>query len=141
MSITPLERVTERVCRAGHPDNPLTPRPLLSLEDFFEGNSAVGSIGCNIPSATPQRFYSLLKELRARPEVSDIRVRVSAFDDPSWPFADTVFIMLNGAAEQVASWFPEELAPDDVWQGFCEGETYEQYEVPVGSTVVACWWD
>jgi hypothetical protein len=36
--MTPLERITERVNRNGDVDNAATPRPLLTLEEFFEGN-------------------------------------------------------------------------------------------------------
>jgi hypothetical protein len=41
----------------------------------------------------------------------------------------------------VQSWFPPELAPDDVWEGFYKDETYEPYSLPQGANVIACWWD
>jgi hypothetical protein len=141
--MTPLQRITERVYRLGDPNTPMTPRPLLTLEEFFEGNQDTGSIGCNLPSnvATPQRFYSLFKAISVRPDVKDIRVRITDFDQPNWPFADTLFIMTTATPDTVKSWFPPELAPDDVSEGFYEGETYEPYSVPLGAGVIACWWD
>ena len=36
--MTPLERITERVSRHGDVNDPRTVRPLLTLEEFFEGN-------------------------------------------------------------------------------------------------------
>jgi len=46
--MTPLERITERVNRHGDVNDASTPRPLLTLAEFFEGNDVVGSIGCNL---------------------------------------------------------------------------------------------
>ncbi len=34
----PLERITQRVNRHGDVNDPATPRPLLTLAEFFEGN-------------------------------------------------------------------------------------------------------
>jgi hypothetical protein len=109
--------------RNGSPDAPDVPRPLLSIAEFFEGNSAVGSIGCNLPNATPSQFYEALAAIAARPDVKDIRVRITDFDVPSWPFADTVFIMTTAQPQDVAAWFPKEIAPDEAWEGFHQGET------------------
>jgi hypothetical protein len=88
--MTPLERITERVTRLGHPDEPGTPTPLLTIDEFFEGNSEVGSIGCNLDSApAPARFYELFRQIARRSEVKDTRVQITAFDVPEWPFSDT----------------------------------------------------
>jgi len=140
--MNPIDRITRRVTRNGHPDKPGTPTPLLSLEEFFEGNEYVGSIGCNIPSTpTPARFFETLKQISKRPDVKDIRVQVTAFDDPSWPFSDTVYIMTDAPADEVMTWFDEELRPDEAWEGFIATQRYEPYAVPVGTRPVACWWD
>mgnify|MGYP006203075923 CR=1 FL=1 len=136
-----LDRITERVNRLGHPDEPGTPRPLLSVDEFFEGNEEVGSIGCNLDGAPePGVFHALFRAIARRPEVKDIRVQVTAFDVPEWPFSDTVYIMTSATPEQVAAWFPEHLRPDDTWAGFVD-QSYEPYQVPDGVQPVACWWD
>lgn len=41
--MTPLERITQLVNINGDVNNPDTPRPLLSLEDFFIDNNIHGS--------------------------------------------------------------------------------------------------
>jgi hypothetical protein len=139
--MTPLERITERVTRRGHPDEPNTPRPLVTVDEFFDGNSEVGSIGCNLDSTpSPEQFYALFREIARRPGVKDIRVQITAFDVPEWPFTDTVYIMTAAAPEEVATWFPEELTPDETWEGFVD-QAFEPYEVPAGCKPVACWWD
>ena len=48
--------------------------------------------------------------------------------------------MTTATPEEVMSWFPEELRPDDTWAGF-NHEEYEPYAVPAGVQPVACWWD
>lgn len=139
--MTDLARITARVRRLGDPDDPKTPRPLLTLEEFFEGNRVVGSIGCNLLSAPgPEQFLELFKSIAGRPDVKDVRVQVTAFDDPSWPFSDTVYVMTSASPEEVASWFPDDLKPDETWEGFVE-QPYEPYKAPPGTKPIACWWD
>lgn len=50
--MTPLERVTRRVSANGDVNDLATPRPLLTLEEFFEGNDASGSTSRTISSMT-----------------------------------------------------------------------------------------
>lgn len=139
--MTHLDRITERVSRLGHPDEVETPRPLLTVDEFFEGNTVVGSIGCNIDCApTPREFHALLRAIARRQDVKDIRVQVTAFDVPEWPFSDTVYIMTSATPDEVAAWFPEHLRPDETWSGFVD-HPYEPYQVPDGVQPVACWWD
>src|SRR5262245_15811481 len=89
-------RLAERVNRLGDPNDPVTPRPLLTLAEFFDGNDVVGSICCNLsPTPTPAEVYTVLSRIAARPEVSDVRVQVTMFDDPEWPFSDTVWVITN----------------------------------------------
>lgn len=137
----PLDRITERVSRLGHPDAPGTPRPLLTIDEFFEGNVEVGSIGCNLDGAPgPDAFRVVLSAIARRPDVEDIRVQITAFDVPEWPFSDTVYIMTSATPEEVETWFPEHLKPDETWAGFVD-QPYEPYQVPNGTSPVACWWD
>lgn len=82
----------------------------------------------------------MLKAIALRADVSDVRVQITAFDDPEWPLSDTVYIMTSASLDEVASWFPEELKPDETWSGFLE-QSYEPYSVPTGTAPVACWWD
>jgi hypothetical protein len=114
--MTPLDRITQRVTRLGHPDDPGTPIPLVTVEEFFLGNTEAGSIGCNLSSApSPERFHRLFAAIAQRPEVKDIRVQITMFDVPEWPFSDTVYVMTSATPEEVASWFPEDLKPDETW--------------------------
>ena len=140
--MTPLERITERITRHGHPDARGTPIYLLTIAEFFDGNEHIGSIGCNLSGTpTPAQFRELFERIGQQSTVRDIRVQITAFDDPEWPFSDTVFIMTSASVEEVGQWFPEDLPPDELWEGFHENNHYEPYAVPAGTCVVACWWD
>jgi hypothetical protein len=135
-------RIAERVSRLGDPNSPETPSPLLTIAEFFEGNVYPGSIGCNLsPVPEPSRFYELFKTIAARAEVKDIRVEITAFDDPDWPFSDTIFIMTTASPAEVGLWFEEDLRPDEISEGFRGRVTYEPYEIPAGTGAVLCWWD
>ncbi len=139
--MTPLERITERVTRIGHPESRKTPRPLLTIDEFFEGNSVIGSIGCNLDtSPAPEQFYALFREMARRAEIKDIRVQITEFDQPEWPFSDTVYVMTSASPDEVMSWFPSGLKPDETWEGFVD-QPFEKYDVPEGCTPIACWWD
>ena len=137
-----LEDITERVTRNGHPDDPGTPFQLLTLEEFFEGNEIEGSICCNLdPCPHPQDVYESLKAIRERSEVTDILIQITAFDDPDWPFSDTIWIISSVNSEVVFSWLPKNIEPNECWDGWVESQTYEEYEIPIGMRPVACWWD
>jgi len=140
--LTDLEAITKRVLRNGHPDDPNTPMPLLTLEEFFTGNSVVGSICCNLdPCPDPQQVFEALKRIRQRDGVADVRIQISAFDDPDWPFSDTVWVITCADSAEVSAWLPSELAPDECWEGWIESYSYEECEVPDGMQPIAVWWD
>jgi hypothetical protein len=140
--MTPLERITERVSRNGDVDEASTPRPLLTLTEFFDGNDVDGSIGCNLtPTPTAAEFYALLKGIASRPDVADVRVQITMFDMPEWPFSDTVWIITNATPDEVAGWFSEAVRPDECHAGWQDGVAIEPCPVPAGMTPVMCWWD
>jgi hypothetical protein len=140
--MTPIERVTKRVNQNGDVNEPGVPRPLLTLEEFFDGNDVVGSICCNLPAVTaPRDMHAVLARIRSRPDVADVRVQITMFDDPAWPFSDTVWVITTARAEDVNGWFPSDLAPDSCSEGWSDDVVYEPLAVRAGMRPVACWWD
>lgn len=140
--MTPLERITQRISRNGDINLAATRRPLLSLEEFFDGNNVVGSIWCNCsPQLSPAQAFEVLQRIRTRPDVADVRIEVTMFDDPEWPFSEMVWVITSASAAEVQSWFPESVAPDEVWIGWRDGVSYESLAVPADMHPVACWWD
>jgi hypothetical protein len=140
--MTPLERITERIGRIGDVNKQSTPRPLLTLEEFFEGNNVDGSIWCNcVPPVSPIEAYGILKQIRSRPDVADVRVEISMFDDPRWPFSEVIYIVTSASPEQVKTWFPKAVAPDETEAGLRQGYNYELLVIPEGMLPILCWWD
>lgn len=115
----------------------------VSLEDFFTGNDDLGSIGCNLGSEQPpiSEFYRVLKGIRSQPEVQDVLVRISDFDDPSsWPFTDTVYIIASAPARQVEEWVAP-LKPDEVHPEWMYGKPPAAPSARPGMTTYSVWWD
>lgn len=115
---------------------------LVTLEQFFDGNDDGGSIWCNLPSAPePQEVYELLKAIRDRDNVADVRIMVTQYDggDDEWPFSDTVFFVTSAAPEEVQSWLGEDYAPDDIW--IDDFSRAQKISVPSGMIALAAWWD
>ena len=140
--MTPLDRITERVNRRGDVNDPATPRPLLTLAEFFEGNDVIGSIGCNIiPTPKPAEFYDALKKIAARPDVAEVLVQVAMLDTPEWPFSDVIWIITSAQSNEVMQWFDESIRPDECAAGWITEIPIEHYPVPLGMQPVACWWD
>jgi hypothetical protein len=137
-----LERITKRVYAGGDPNDLATPRPELTLEEFFEGNDHSGSLWCNLSDAPrPREIYAFFKTIRARPNVADVRVEITMFDDPEgWPFSDTVWIVTTESVEVVRSWFDPAFVPDDCGVGL-DARSREPIAIPPKMHAVWCWWD
>ena len=134
--------IVERINRNGSISDPDVPSPLLTLEEFFGGNDDPGSIGCNLPDIPgPDAFFEALTRLRARPEVADVRVEVTMWDDPdSWPFSDAVWIITSLEPSEIQDFLGEQLRGDDVRVGWPE-HAVEPVNVPPGMKPICVWWD
>ncbi|HZN37279.1 MAG TPA: hypothetical protein VFD82_00665 [Planctomycetota bacterium] len=136
-------RLVQRINRLGTIGDPKTPVPLVTLEEFFEGNDDPGSIGCNLPDPVqPSVFYALFKAIRSRPGVADVLVQVTMHDDPQmWPFSDTVWVVTSASDADIKKWVPERLLPDELVDGFPKDRPMEKCSVPEGMRAVGLWYD
>lgn len=143
MPPTAKERLVARIHQNGDVNDPQTPSPLVSLEEFFDGNDDPGSIGCNLPGGVlPADFRAALTSIRARPDVANVLVQVTMHDDPdAWPFSDTVWIVTSATPQAVHGWMPARLAPDEVLDGFPEDRPIETCTLPPGTRAVGLWYD
>jgi hypothetical protein len=119
------------------------PLPVVSLEDFFLGNSDCGSIGCNLSNNPgPQVFFKSLKAVRDDDSVQEILVEVNEIveDAQTWPFADRVYLLSSAAIDQVRSWLMP-LRPDEVSEGWANGIPPAAPALKPGVKVYAAWWD
>ena len=116
---------------------------VVSLEDFFNGNDDLGSIGCNLGNEQPlvAEFYRVLKNIRSRPEVQDVLVRICDYSDPtSWPFSDAVHIITTAGHETVNAWVAS-LKPDEVYAEWMYGKPAAAPVLNSGMTPYSVWWD
>jgi len=135
------ERLIEKIRRQGDPDDRNTPNPVVSLEDFFEGNDDVGSIGCNLNDHPGiDFFYQTLKAVRARESVQDVLIRINTVED-MWPFSDVVYIITSSSVAQVQDWLAS-LHPDEVGEGrFLEARLANDPVLLPGMNIIYAWWD
>lgn len=140
---SPIDRVLARIAPFHDGSGTFSITPLLTLEEFFDGNDDPGSIWCNLPlgpDAEPHELArTVLEGIRSRPDVADVRVAVADVDQPEWPYASTVLIVTDAAPEEVGSWFSEDTAPDVVDQ-LDDRSDLEPGMLP-DAPVVRCWWD
>jgi hypothetical protein len=121
------------------------PRPVVSLEDFFEGNEDPGSIGCNLlDHPGVQRFYDHLRMIRSRPDVQDVLIEITEVDEESswepWPFSERVYILTEASAKEVLEWMAL-LQPDEIETGYIQGKPPAAPELAEGMRVYGLWWD
>jgi hypothetical protein len=137
-----LEDVLAEIERQGGYGQGVGPEPLVSLELFFDGNDDPASMGCNLVDHPGIGvFYSTLAAIRARPDVSDVRVGISEVTDGEWPFSDHVYVVTSAPPDEVVGWAsslrPDPASPepwdDDLQHGW--------FDVPAPMHVVRLWWD
>ncbi len=114
------------------------PMPLVTLEEFFDGNDDDGSFqGAPIRVAA-----SALGTLRNRPDVADIRLGVTQWEGPStWPLAEYVYFVTSAQVADVKSW----LKSAKIWVSELDTDSEhrarEELNVPAGHRVVWAWID
>ncbi len=139
-----LQRLLERINRQGDLQDWNIPRPLVTLEDFFQGNADYGSIGYNLdPEPSPQEFYDFFRSIREKVEVYDVRVQVNGQEESErWPWSDTIWIITSANTSDVERWLGERFKADSLSIGFEQDcRILEQYQLPEGMSAIGVWWD
>jgi hypothetical protein len=66
---------------------------LVTIDQFFDGNDDLGSIGCNLaPHPGLHVFRETLKMLEARRDVSGVWIEIYDTDEGDWPSSETVLV-------------------------------------------------
>lgn len=122
----------------GFPDKEI----VVTLDDFFKGNSDPGSIGPNIypNQPSPKEFYNRLNDLKGSDHVVDILVRISDIEDSDWPYTDTVYIITSLTKEDLTREL-KELHPDEIYDDWMYGKPVNAPTVKEGMKVYSVWWD
>ncbi|MFL0250651.1 hypothetical protein ACJDT4_09485 [Clostridium neuense] len=117
--------------------------PVVSLELFFEGNNDIGSIGCNLLNHPGiEKFYSILKQVRNKPNVQDILVEIMEHDEDEemWPFSERVYILTDEEEYEVIKWV-RDLQISEISQGYMYGQPKLAPKLGKGYKVYSLWWD
>ncbi|MDT2046527.1 hypothetical protein [Priestia flexa] len=134
------ENLLESIYKQGYPDAQTA--PLVSLEEFFEGNEDEGSIGCNlIDHPGVSFFYEVLLEIRNKENVQDVFVEIMEVEDEEyWPFSERIYVLTDAKVAEVKQWMSI-LEPDEIDEGYAFGKPSAAPELKLGYHVIGAWWD
>ncbi len=145
-----LERLIGTINEQGNLKDYSAPPPIVTLEEFFEGNDIIGSICANLTDSEfeavggLQGIYNLLKEIRTKDEVQALLVPIYDYDvDEGWPSADSVYLICRHPPAVIERWI-DVIRPSDI---FDITETWAQ-QTPAcapgldsGMRCYQLWWD
>lgn len=136
------KQLEEKIYAQGYPDAKTA--PIVSLEDFFEGNTDEGSIGCNLLEHPGiETFYNVLLKIREQENVQDVFIEIMDIeeDDDYWAFSERLYILTSVDQETVEKWVSE-LEPSEIDdQGYVFGKPPLAPELKDGYMVFSLWWD
>jgi len=133
----------ERILAQSDISDPDRPAPVVSLENFFEGNEDLGSIGCKLADHPGiARFFEVLCGIRARADVQDVLVEIYEImeGEDEWPFSERVYVITSATTDDVMRWVAE-LAPSEVEEGWPGAIPDSAPEIQTGMKAYALWWD
>lgn len=138
-----LAALIKKIEAQGDVTDATTPAPVVSLENFFEGNEDLGSIGCNLLEHPGiDHFYEVLRAARDRPEVQDVVVEISEVMEGQgeWPFSECIYLLTSASAAEVESWLAT-LEPDEIIEGWFRSQPPAGPVPASGMRVLSAWWD
>jgi hypothetical protein len=100
--------------------------PVVSIEDFFDGNDEPDSIAVNLePHPGPEFFRKRLSAIRKRADVQDVLLDIYHIDEsdegePHWPSPECVYATTSASEEQVEKWNAQ-LRADGPVEGWIDG--------------------
>jgi hypothetical protein len=115
---------------------------LVTIEQFFDGNDDLASIGCNlIDHPGIDTFRGTLLEIAHHPDVEAMYAQIAELDpgDDYWPFTDTVFIVGTAPVAALKQTLAH-LQPDSVElaaSSAVPGLIRQRHNAPV----IIVWWD
>ncbi len=117
--------------------------PIVCINDFFEGNDDLGSIGCNLyEHPGTEGFYRIFKEIQSKESVSEVLIgiyEVEESDETMWPFCEQVFIITK-EPKSVIEKYVEALEVDEI-DIIDQSILIPEPNVPDGYQVWQLWWD
>jgi len=142
--MTQRSKLIDKISQQGLPPiHSNTAGPIVSLEEFFDGNQDVASIGCNVrPYPGLDVFYDVLCNIRSRADVQDVLVEIHEIpdDERDWPFSERVYVLTSATPDVVCGWLGV-LDPSEVEEGWASEAPIAAPTLQPGMHVVGAWWD
>jgi len=119
---------------------------LLAPDLYFDGYDDKDCTICaNVGQISTARFLARLREIGRRADVSAVFIRFYDYDDAlefkdSWIGSDSVYLVTSAPLKKVRDWFAD-MHVSDVWEETDLTDFDAPPEIPVGSRLVAVWWD
>lgn len=141
MDTTRRDRLVQTLQAAKTPVGQI-PGPTVPLDDFFQSNDDIGSIGCNLLTHPGvDAFYRTFAEIRGRADVQDVRVEIKDLvDEHSWPFSDTIFVLTSMSRGDLAK-LVAKLEPDEVGEFPAANIPRDLPPLKPGIKILGVWWD
>jgi hypothetical protein len=135
------KKLEEKIYAQGYPDAKTA--PIVTLEDFFEGNNDESSIGCNLMEHPGiEKFYDVLLSIRNKDNVQDVLVEIMELEDDEdyWAFSERVYILGSVDESLLGSWI-KDLEPTEIDEGYAFGQPPNAPSLLPGYKVYSVWWD
>lgn len=138
MDVQKRERLMKTIkAQPGWDDNGLA--AVVTVDEFFDGNDDLASIGCNLPEHPGLSvFWKTLKSLSIRPDVREVWMEIYDADEGDWPFSETVFVVGDLSLEALRQ-IAEPLMPSEI------SDYYVAHSYPrapnLRANVRMLWWD
>ena len=116
--------------------------PIVSLEQFFYGNTDESSIGCNLLNHPGiDVFNSVLLKIRKQENVQDVLIEIYEYEDVGeWPYSERIYMLTSASKSEIEDWV-KELGPTEVDEGWIDDCVVGKPVLRNGYTVFNLWWD
>src|SRR5260221_7699113 len=95
--------------------------PVVSIEDYFEGNDDQGSICYNVNEHPGlEAIHGVLKTIRGRLDVQDVLVSCQFEDENVWPYSSHLYIYTSATKTDVECWV-DVIRQDEISEGWFFG--------------------
>lgn len=126
------------------PSSSEDPLPVVTLEQFFEGNDDIGSIGCNLMEHPGTAFfYKTLLKIRSMDAVQEVLVEIYEVEESApemWPFSERIYVLTGLPIDEVEELLAP-LEPSEISEGWFADRPQQAPILAEGMRVVAAWWD
>lgn len=115
-------------------------RALVNVQEFFEGNDDLGSIGCNLPKHPGlETFRSVIERILELPTVEQVLLQIYDLEEGDWPFSENILIFGTVTTDEIRT-LAMVIEPSEVQEMHMDW-TPSRNPTLLGRRYVNLWWD